>query len=352
MKIKTFVARLRKGQSIDKRLGLEEIKDLLEIKAFEREYEEYMRPGLLYFTENIDRLAYELDVEKIYPKGAYIMGLYGGEEKRGEEKYAGIVLENYSFEDTIFRFRLSGIDKTLIAPKDLLKRYGVKIFRLVYMGEINPFRLRRFLNIILSVYGSEALKRFLSETLKINERDISTHIYRRVEKLIEEVRQPSSVKPLDVNKFYVVYRGSRIFSSTTVQPFSNDVIISEHVSYVETKDEDKAYYYSAVLNYLAYKVIELGWTFSRTQLARPLFAIHLSGLSWREVDEKKRLKVVELSKRLHEKASDKEYNNQKTALKDLLFIQEFRELVKTLDQTVEKERLESSLRIVSEAEKS
>jgi len=352
MKIKTFVARLRRGQSIDKRLGLEEIKDLLEIKAFEREYEEYMRPGLLYFTENIDRLAYELDVEKIYPKGAYIMGLYGGEEKRGEEKYAGIVLENYSFEDAIFRFRLSGIDKTLIAPKDLLKRYGVKIFRLVYMGEINPFRLRRFLNIILSVYGSEALKRFLSETLKINERDISTHIYRRVEKLIEEVRQPSSVKPLDVNKFYVVYRGSRIFSSTAIQPFSNDVIISEHVSYVETKDEDKAYYYSAVLNYLAYKVIELGWTFSRTQLARPLFAIHLSGLSWREVDEKKRLKVVELSKRLHEKASDKEYNNQKTALKDLLLTQEFRELVKTLDQTVEKERLENSLRIVSEAEES
>jgi len=352
MKIKTFVARLRKGQSIDKRLGLEEIKDLLEIKAFEREYEEYMRPGLLYFTENIDRLAYELDVEKIYPKGAYIMGLYGGEEKRGEEKYAGIVLENYSFEDAIFRFRLSGIDKTLITPKDLLKRYGIKIFRLVYMGEINPFRLRRFLNIILSVYGSEALKRFLSETLKINERDISIHIYRRVEKLIEEVRQPSSVKPLDVNKFYVVYRGSRIFSSTTVQPFSNDVIISEHVSYVETKDEDKAYYYSAVLNYLAYKVVEFGWTFSRTQLARPLFAIHLSGLSWREADEKKRLEVVELSKRLHEKASDKEYNNQKTALKDLLFIQEFRELVKTLDQTVEKERLESSLRIVSEAEES
>jgi len=352
MKIKTFVARLRKGQSIDKRLGLEEIKDLLEIKAFEREYEEYMRPGLLYFTENIDRLAYELDVEKIYPKGAYIMGLYGGEEKRGEEKYAGIVLENYSFEDAIFRFRLSGVDKTLIAPKDLLKRYGIKIFRLVYMGEINPFRLRRFLNIILSVYGSEALKRFLSEALKINERDISTHIYRRVEKLIEEVRQPSSVKPLDMNKFYVVYRGSRIFSSTTIQPFSDNIIIESNVSYVETKDEDKAYYYSAVLNYLAYKVIEFEWTFSRSQFARPLFAIHLSGLSWRDVDEETRLKVVKLSRRLHDKASDKEYNNQKTALKDLLFIQEFRELVKTLDQTVEKERLENSLRIVSEAEES
>jgi hypothetical protein len=352
MKIKTYVARLKKGQFIDKRLGLEEIKDLLEIKDFEREYEEYMRPGLLYFTENIDRLAYELDVEKIYPKGAYIMGLYGGEEKRGEERYAGIVLENYSFEDAIFRFRLSGIDKTLIAPKDLLKRYGIKIFKLVYMGEINPFRLRRFLNIILSVYGSDSLKRFLSEALKINERDISTHIYRRVEKLIEEVRQPSTIKTLDMNKFYVVYRGGRIFSSAVVQPFSDDVIISEHVSYVETKDEDKAYYYSAVLNYLAYKVVELRWTFSRTQLARPLFAVHLSGLSWREADEKMRFKVVELSKRLHDKASDKEYNNQKTALKNLLLMQEFRELVKTLDQIVERERLESSLRIVSEAEES
>jgi hypothetical protein len=352
MKIKTYVARLKKGQFIDKRLGLEEIKDLLEIKDFEREYEEYMRPGLLYFTENIDRLAYELDVEKIYPKGAYIMGLYGGEEKRGEERYAGIVLENYSFEDAIFRFRLSGIDKTLIAPKDLLKRYGIKIFKLVYIGEINPFRLRRFLNIILSTYGSDSLKRFLSEALKINERDISTHIYRRVEKLIEEVRQPSTVKPLDMNKFYVVYRENRIFSSTVVRPFSDNIIIESNVSYVETKDEDKAYYYSAVLNYLAYKVVELRWTFSRHQFARPLFAVHLSGLSWREADEKMRFKVVELSKRLHEKASDKEYNNQKTALKNLLLMQEFRELVKTLDQIVERERLESSLRIVSEAEES
>ena len=43
---------------------------------------------------------------------------------------------------------------------------------------------------------------------------------------------------------------------------------------------------------------------------------------------------------------------RRLALKDLLFIQEFRELIKTLDQTVEKERLESSLRIVSEAEES
>ncbi len=43
MKIKTYVARLKKGQFIDKRLGLEEIKDLLEIKAFEKEYEKYMR---------------------------------------------------------------------------------------------------------------------------------------------------------------------------------------------------------------------------------------------------------------------------------------------------------------------
>jgi len=352
MKIQTFVARLKKGQSIDKRLGLEEIKDLLEIKAFEREYEDHMRPGLLYFTENIDRLAYELNVDKIYPMGEYIVGLYGGEEKSGEEKYAGIVLENYSFEDAIFRFRLSGIDKTLIAPKDLLKRYGIKIFKLIYMGEMNPFRLRRFLDVILSTYGSDSLKKFLSETLKINERDISTHIYRRVEKLIEEVRQPSTVKPLDMNKFYVVYRRSRIFSSTTVQPFTNDVIIDQHASYVETKDEDKAYYYSAVLNYLAYKVIEFEWTFLRSQFARPLFAVHLSGLSWRDVDEETRLKVVKLSRRLHDKASDKEYNNQKIAFNDLLLMQEFRELIKSLDQTVEKERLESSLRIVSEVEES
>ncbi|MDT7900108.1 MAG: hypothetical protein RQ879_06270 [Sulfolobales archaeon] len=70
------------------------------------------------------------------------MGTYGG-EKKGEEEYAGLIVLEHGVEGATFRFRLYNTKDTLIVPVNYLKRYGVKVYRMIYVGEINPFRINR-----------------------------------------------------------------------------------------------------------------------------------------------------------------------------------------------------------------
>jgi len=79
------------GKEYSKKMSLDEIRDYLEITAYNKTYDEYVKRGLLYFTEDLNALARELGVDGIVPKGLYIMGVYGGEKKKGEEEYAGLV---------------------------------------------------------------------------------------------------------------------------------------------------------------------------------------------------------------------------------------------------------------------
>ena len=77
------------------------------------------------------------------------------------------------------------------------------------------------------------------------------------------------------------------------------------------------------------------------------FAIYIAGLAWKDVDDATKSEVVKLSKALHEKAPDREYSNQKVALRDLEKLPEFKKLVNTLNSIVNEERLEQALDMVS-----
>jgi hypothetical protein len=65
------------------------------------------------------------------------------------------------------------------------------------------------------------------------------------------------------------------------------------------------------------------------------------------MDKETRGRIVELSKRLHEKAPRKEYSNQRIALQEVLGLSEFKELVKVVDSKVDREKLEEALSLVS-----
>ena len=343
-----YVVKLKalSGREYSKKMSLDEIKDYLEIVAYNKTYNEYVRPGLIYFTESLSALASELGIDKIVPKGSYIMGIYGGEKKKREEEYAGLVLLEHSVEGGMFKFKLYNTKDTLVVPDSYLKKYGVKVYRMIYVGEINPFRINRYLNIILSAQGETALKEFLGEALRLNERNISAETLNKVRKLIEELRQPPMVKPLSKDKYYVVYRSIRAFTASVSVPIENGIAES-NVSYIETRSEDVAYYYAAILNYLAYTVLRSGRTFNRDQYARPLLTVHIAGLSWNSVDENSRKRIAELSRRLHEKAPAKEYSNQRIALQEVAGLPEFKELVEILDAKVDKAKLSDALSIVS-----
>jgi len=334
------------GREYSKKMSLDEIKDYLEVTAYGKTYDEYVKPGLLYFTEDLYTLARELSVDRIVPKGLYIMGIYGGEKKKGEEEYAGLVVVEHSIKGAMFKFRLYNTKDTLIVPVDYLKKYGVKVYKMIYIAEINPFRINRYLNIILSERGEDLLKKFLEEALKLNERSISGETLNKARKLIGELQQSSMVKPLSTDKYYVVYRCSRAFTASVYLPVENSIVES-HVSYVETRNKDVAYYYASILNYLAYTVLRSRRTFNRSQFARPLLAIYIAGLSWNSINEETRDRIVELSKILHEKAPGKEYSNQRIALQEVAGLPEFKKLVKVVDSKVDKSKLEEALSLVS-----
>jgi hypothetical protein len=330
-----------------KDLRLDEIRGFLIINPYGKDYGKYIEPGLLYFTEDIDELKRGLGVNEIAPKGLYIMGIYGGEEKKGQPKYAGLALEQYSIGRAVFRFKLFNTKDELIVPLDLMERYGVSIYKMVYEGEINPFRLNKYINILLSRRGEQSLKQFLKDALDLNSRKISENTQKNVEGLINELKQPDSIKTLNPNKYYVVYRCDRAFTACVIKPEGDNVLVESHVSYVECDNEDMAYYYSAMLNYLAFKVIELKRGFNRHQFARPLLAVLIAGLSWNDLDEGTRRDVAELSRTLHSKVPREEYGNQRVALKVISELNEFRKLKSILDSKVDKERLEEALKLVS-----
>jgi len=347
--IELYVVTLEKDAKnrYSKRLTLNEIKNWLDKRKYEKTYEEYIRPAILYFTENLDELAKALQVEKIVPKGLYIMGIYGGERKKGEESYAGLVLDNYEFKGGLFRFKLYNTSKSVEIPQSMLKEYGIKVYEMVYVEGINPFRLRRTLPILLSERSEESLRKFLNSIVKIHSKNLSSEDAKKILDLAKEVEQPIKIETLNTTKWYTIYRRIRAFTAFAFKPDKGDIIVYDGAGYLETSSDDKAHYYAAVLNYLAYKVVERHRSFSRNQYARPLLATYIAGLSWSDIDEVTRKKVVELSKILHEKAPAKEYSNQKVALKEISKLPEFEELVNTLDKVVNKEKLEEALNLVS-----
>ncbi len=330
-----------------KDLTYENVEQCLKIDPFNKTYDEYIEPTLLYFAEDSNKLAKALCVDRIVPKGLYIMGIYGGEKKKGAEEYAGLVLQQFRRKNNEFILQLYNTRKTLEVPERVLRDYGVGVFETVYVGEINPFKLQRLLPVILSNGGEKSMKEFLKYIVKAFERDLPKEDINKINALAEELKQPDKIEVLNQKKYYVLYRGDRAFSATVFVPNSDKCIVESHVGYVEVNDESIAYYYAALLNYLAYKVVESGKSFNRHQFARPLQALYVAGLSWHNVDEATRLKIVELSKKLHEKAPLKKYGNQSVALKEISTYPEFRELKEILDKIIDKRRLEKMLGLVS-----
>ncbi|MGC9086907.1 MAG: N-6 DNA methylase, partial [Thermoproteota archaeon] len=102
-------------------------------------YDEYIEQGLTYFREDSESIARLLDAVNVMPMGLYIRGLYGGEKKKGEESYAGIVLEELEQKGQMIRFKLSNTSRALEVHKRLFDKFGVRVYSLVYVKQINPF---------------------------------------------------------------------------------------------------------------------------------------------------------------------------------------------------------------------
>ena len=178
--------------------------------------------------------------------------------------------------------------------------------------------------------------------------------------LIQELKQPKKLRFIDGNKYYVIYRRMRTFTSFVLTPYlirriSNNLVhklvVSDTCSYIIFENELKAYYYSAILNYLVYKVIEKRGVFERDQFIRPLIAILRAGLEWKE--EGWQHKVADLGKGLHQEVPKcftnyiKRGRYVKSCFNRLQTCDESKELFEALinivDENVDEKRLDESL---------
>lgn len=272
----------------------------------QEDYRDYLKKVMIYTEYSPESLKESLDVEEVVSTGTFIRGLLGGVKKKGAKKYAGLVFKDISEDTTTeqYTIRLVGTNTMVKLPKYFLLDYWKK---LIYVGEVYPFYLNQIYDVLLSSKGEEDLKEFLQKRIleKVSGKDMIM-----VKELINELKQSSKLNPLMGDKYYVIYRRSRTFASFVLSPTDlerisgekkREVIIYDDCSYISTNDEYKAYYYSALLNYLAYKVIEKGGAFERHQYLRPLIAIVRAGLCWK--DEAWQREVAELSKEIHKRAS-------------------------------------------------
>lgn len=333
------------SRAIAKDAVLEDVKGAISEEELAMSYEGYMEPEMLWATESEEKIASKLDVIKVVPKGGYIMGLLGGEKKKGKARYAGLVLEQYHVDDSIIYLKLTGLSRAYQAPIQLMKQYGVDIYWIYYRGLINPFKCKAY-RAILSKRGSN-LKGFLRAFMRFNEQSMTTEDRRKIEVLINELRV--SLNTFNESSIYVIYRCNRAFTAGIPEVLENAASES-HIAYVICKTIEQAYYYAAVLNYLAYKVIEMKRTFIRDQFAKPLIAIIMASLSWKGVPADIRNNVSKLSRALSGKLQWQKYTNQAKALEAVAQTPEFKQIISIFNQYIEKigkDKLEEALNLVS-----
>lgn len=308
----------------------------LEKQVFNIIFEDSIKRVLEYFeyTNDVDKLAKQLKVNKIYKQGNYIRGLFGGEKRKGKTQYAGLIIEEL-YNTPLPRIRL-------INTQEFITLYGEEdkyIKDVLYSSKVLPFYAKPF-KALFSERGQEDLIAFLKELVRRATPDTK----RKIQDLINEVQQGQS-NFMDPEKWYVVYRCQRMFATAVLKGKEN-TIIDSHLTYLETLEEIKAYYYAATLNYLISK-IEKGVI--RNQFARPLFAILRAQLQWEEEEWQK--EIAQFSKELHNKVEDAYKNissNQvKAYIKRLDQFDEWKQLVKIFDCHVQ--NLEEALAVVSES---
>ncbi|MEM2294510.1 MAG: N-6 DNA methylase [Nitrososphaerota archaeon] len=321
------------------------------------DYASYISNIQKYIAIDTSILASTLHVDKVVPKGDYIMGLVGGVKKRGAKKYAGLIFDVLYSDATTdtYAIKLSNTNSEIKIPKELLTPYWKK---LVYPDMIYLFYIARIYDVLLSSENIEDLRTFLKDTIipKIsNKEDIE-----KVKILISEVKQPKKLNFLNSENYYVVYRRNRAFASAVLTPEAiknitangkYGMVICDTGSYLAMKSKNEAYYYSAILNYLVHKVIERKGAFERSQFSRPLVAISMANLEWK--DENWQIEVSELSEKLHEIAPQKlsgivkKGMQVKECFKVLQQIKEFKEIVKAIDDKVDGKKLLEAMKQVA-----
>jgi len=277
--------------------------------------------------------------DKVRVKGVYIMGLKGGEQKRGAVRHSGLLLDYYNPHTGYGK--LINLDEEIflhIRP-DFAKSYLKKVF---YADRVLPFKLLEPYMAILSGKGENNLKEFLRELAnRVNRQDSKQKLYIASQKV-----KQGSLEFLKKGKFYLMHRVIRAFSSAVFEcPEDNLYVIDSTLCYVEFSEKEPAYYYCGVINSLLYFARQLHIArqeFNRNQHSRVLQAVDLLGCPYSGDDWQ--LEIAKLSENLH--SMNIEGNSNREVLMHLQGEQTFQELIKIFNSHVSKDRLEKAISLL------
>ena len=289
MKTRLYVGRVKYSGKYLKSFKLSTRDLFVELKEYDKKYEEYVQPLIAYYAGADEILVSTLQVKNIVKKGEYIMGIFGGEEKKGKETYAGLVVTDKKYDPILDRLyiKLYRMNEFIEVSTRIFNKYRCNIYKLIYRGCVHPFIVSCIYDILLSRKGKDSLKEFIKSIIIENENRLLETEKRKLEILQKELIQPDYIKTLIPKRYYVIYRCQRTFSAVVFSPNTDSFIVESHLAYIDCDNEaDKAYFYAAALNYLAYKAIQLKRSFIRDQFARPIKALIGAELTWKNFVER------------------------------------------------------------------
>ncbi|MEM4141289.1 MAG: N-6 DNA methylase [Nitrososphaeria archaeon] len=295
-------------------------------------------------------LEIEQVAKKVYINGVYIRGLKTGERKKDAIKMAGLILDDVRYLNKQTKIKFSNTNSYFNFDRE------DRIKKIFYSDIIFPFYHLEPYNVIVSDEGTEGIKKILENILETNTYKSKYDVIRKefpsetdlglLKNLIREVKQE---KPeyLKKDKYYLIFRTTRIFSSVIFKcDIDSTYIVENHLGYIEFENEEAAYYYCALLNYLIFQVKR---DFVRNQLRRPLVALNYFP---KFNDYKWQLKIASISKKLHKDLKDKVNPNNK--YKNKFFIdylsknKDFLSLISILNSKIDSNSLNKAKKIVSE----
>jgi len=341
-------------------------------------WEENIKPIIEYLMEEPNSLANRLSVNKVIKRGQSIAPIFGGSQKERNGRM-GLSFTYCSYDPmkqvVVLKFVNLAEEISFYAP---FHDYVLVIdFPCVRAFTIIPVRTLY----IKPKIGSAS--RMIEEFIRVHILPKLTNDFDKAvvkNTLKKRVKAPSSPTITDSSSNFVIYRCQRAFISSVLT--RNDIqtllsrrarkglgvphgiILTDHTACLEIRDENKAHYYSAALNYLVDKIFHHRRRFIHNQFGRPLVALIEADLTWR--GEAWQRRIAGLSKSLHEKALDaliKAYGladveeplelvkKMRQAENDLRIISQLREwgdIVSEFDNNVSRRRISAAIQQVTE----
>ena len=371
-KIKCYNLKLE--SDIDKDMHLDSIR--YEILDFQLTFTDTVR----YVKEYFNKKGISLNsVDDIYLEGDIVSPIFtGGPTTSVKKDVMPLAISIIAYDKTKGIYTISPIGRENISKKVIENKLKPYIVFYLPLSSIYPFTIVRFFK-ILYANNKDTLLKLLKEVYSNNKQDEEIKdVIDNTGNMLKIPKKPTIQCSSNLSEeYYVVYRCQRSFASAIIDPktinylceSSKGLIIDHHIVFLKIKNKEAAFYYTTILNYMFYKVIneKLGLLI-RNQFGRPLKALIEADLEWRnenwqynvanrseelvKISRKYVLKQLSLNENLDimkiidgkEDCSIKQHNEKVVNVSQILFnLHEWKEIVEEIDKNIDKKKLLESL---------